>query len=385
NEEAVRVAREIGFPVVVRPSFVLGGRAMEIIYDPEDLEHYMRYAVDVSPGKPILIDRFLDRAVEIDVDALSDGETTVVGGIMEHIEEAGIHSGDSACVLPPISLKPDVIEQIKVQTRALAGELKVVGLMNIQFAVKEGKIYILEVNPRASRTVPFVSKATGVPLARLATKVIMGERLKDIGLAGAVSVSHVCVKESVFPFNRFPGVDTLLGPEMKSTGEVMGIDESFGLAFAKSQLAAGQRLPLTGTVFISVRDEDKGAVLNTASIFHRLGFKIVATRGTSAFLAERGIPNRPVKKVRDGRPHILDIMKNGEVDLVINTTASKKAVSESYEIRRTALTLDIPYTTTLAGARATVLAIKSLRDGHLQVKTLQEFHETDSFIQHFRE
>jgi len=385
EEEALEVTREIGYPVVVRPSFVLGGRAMEIIYDRSDLERYIRTAVDVSPGKPVLIDRFLEQAVEIDVDAISDGETTIVGGIMEHIEEAGIHSGDSACVLPPISLGIDIVERIKEQTRALAKELQVVGLMNIQYAVKDRDIYIIEVNPRASRTVPFVSKATGVPLAKLATKVMMGHRLRDLGLMHEPVISHVCVKESVFPFSRFPGVDTLLGPEMKSTGEVMGIDQSFGLAFAKAQLAAGQRLPLSGAVFISVRDEDKDGVLNSAKLFYSQGFRIVATRGTSVFLADRGIPNEPVKKVREGRPHILDRMKNGEIDLVVNTADNKRAVSESYDIRRTALTMEIPYTTTLAAARATIMAIKSMLEGDVKVKTLQEFHEMDSLIKGFRE
>jgi carbamoyl-phosphate synthase large subunit len=371
--------------VVVRPSFVLGGRAMEIVYDRHDLEFYMRSAVQVSPGKPILIDRFLDHAVEIDVDALCDGEETLIGGIMEHIEEAGIHSGDSACVLPPISLKPHILEKVKEHTKAIARELRVIGLMNIQYAVKEGRIYVLEVNPRASRTVPFVSKATGVPLARLATQVILGKRLKDLGLTEEVIPSHVSVKESVFPFARFPGVDTLLGPEMKSTGEVMGIDQSFGLAFAKSQLAAGQKLPLSGTVLFSVKDEDKTAMLNAARLFRDLGFRIVATRGTSGFFRGQGIESQEVRKVSEGRPHIVDMIKNREIHLVINTTGHKKAVSESSEIRRTALTLNIPYTTTLAGARATVLAIKSLRDGELNVKTLQEYHQVDSFIHRFRE
>ena len=374
EEEAIKVTKAIGYPVLVRPSFVLGGRAMEIVYDQADLEFYIRNAVEVSPGKPVLIDRFLGHAVEIDVDAISDGETTIIGGVMEHIEEAGIHSGDSACVLPPISLDPGVLTQIKEYTKALARELQVVGLMNIQYAVKDGIIYVLEVNPRASRTIPFVSKATGVSLAKLATKVIMGKGLKELGLPQEMTPSHVSVKESVFPFARFPGVDTLLGPEMKSTGEVMGIDKDFGLAFAKSQLAAGQQLPLSGTVFISVKDEDKMAMLKTAFLFYDLGFRIVATRGTSAYLFQHGIRNQPVLKVREGRPHILDMMKNGEIQLVINTTSSKRAVSESYSIRRTALTMDIPYTTTLAGARATVLAIKSMIEGKLEVRTLQEYH-----------
>jgi len=374
EEEAIRVADRIGYPVVVRPSFVLGGRAMEIVYDQKDLAFYMKNAVEVSPGKPILIDRFLEDATEIDVDAISDGRDTVIGGIMEHIEEAGIHSGDSACVLPPMSLSPGIIEQIKDNSKAIAGELNVVGLMNIQYAVKNRAVYVLEVNPRASRTIPFVSKATGVPLAKLATKVIMGKSLKDLGLTREVTPSHISCKEAVFPFTRFRGVDTILGPEMKSTGEVMGIGDSFGLAFAKSQIAAGQDLPLSGAVFISVKDEDKMALLETAFSLYDLGFKIVATKGTSAYLSEHGIPTRNVNKVREGRPHIVDMIKNGEIHLVINTTSNKKAVSESYPIRRTALTLNIPYTTTLAGARATALAIKAMIGGELDVQTVQEYH-----------
>jgi len=378
EEEAIRVASEIGYPAVVRPSFVLGGRAMEIVYDQTDLDFYMKSAIKVSPGKPVLIDRFLEHAIEIDVDAISDGQDTIIGGIMEHIEEAGVHSGDSACVLPPVSLEPDILEQIKEHTRALAQELKVVGLMNIQYAVKNGIIYVLEVNPRASRTIPFVSKATGISLANLATKVIMGNRLKDLGFTREVVPSHISVKESVFPFARFSGVDTLLGPEMKSTGEVMGIDQSFGLAFAKSQLAAGQKLPLSGKLFISVKDEDKMAILKTAFMLYDTGFKIAATGGTSAFLTHHGISNQRVNKVREGRPHIVDMIKNGEIDLVINTTSDKKAIAESYSIRRTALTLNIPYTTTLSGAKATALAIKSLIQGELKVKTLQEYHSMGS-------
>ncbi|MBW1773758.1 MAG: carbamoyl-phosphate synthase large subunit [Deltaproteobacteria bacterium] len=374
GEEAIQVARRIGYPVVVRPSFVLGGRGMEIVYDQKDLEYYIQNAVQVSPGKPVLIDRFLENAIEVDVDALSDGQDTIIGGIMEHIEEAGIHSGDSACVLPPISLGKDILEQLKVHTEALARELGVVGLMNIQYAVKNDVIYVLEVNPRASRTIPFVSKASGVPLAKLATKVIMGERLKDLGLDQEETPSHISVKESVFPFARFPGVDIILGPEMKSTGEVMGIDQSFGLAFAKSQLAAGQKLPQSGTVFMSVKDEDKLALLNTAFVFYDLGFNIVATSGTSRLLSEHGIVNQRVKKVREGRPHIVDMIKNNEIHLVINTTSDKKAISESYSIRRTALTFNIPYTTTLAGAKATALAIQAMKEGTLGVKTLQEYH-----------
>jgi len=377
-EEAVAVAERMGYPALVRPSFVLGGRAMEIVYDRGDLERYISRAVDVFPGKPVLIDRFLSHAIEIDVDAVSDGLETIVAGIMEHIEEAGIHSGDSACILPPISLTGEVVERIKEQTRALAAELQVVGLMNIQYAVKDDVIYVLEVNPRASRTVPFVSKATGIPLAKLATKVILGKTLKELGFTSEVFPSHVSVKEAVFPFSRFPGVDTLLGPEMKSTGEVMGIDRSFGVAFAKSQLAAGQRLPLSGTVFISVKNEDKASIVDSAALFSQMGFRIVATKGTSALLRRYGIENQVVKKVREGRPHVVDMIKNREIDLVINTTSGKKAIAESLSIRRTALTFDVPYTTTIAGARATALAVKSLIQGKLGVRTIQEYHEERS-------
>jgi carbamoyl-phosphate synthase large subunit len=374
KEQATRIAEDIGYPVLVRPSFVLGGRAMKIVYDNKDLEFYMENAVRVSSGKPVLVDRFLEDATEIDVDAISDGKDTTIGGIMEHIEEAGIHSGDSACVLPAVSLSSEIMKKLKEYTKAIAKELHVVGLMNIQYAVKDDVVYVLEVNPRASRTIPFVSKAIGVPLAKLATKVIMGHSLKQLGFTEEVTPAHISCKESVFPFNRFPGVDTILGPEMKSTGEVMGIDNSFGIAFAKSQLAAGQELPLSGTVFISVKDSDKIKVLKPASILSDMGFKIVATDGTSSFLRKNKINAEKVNKVREGRPHIVDMIKNGEIALVINTTNNKKAISESFSIRRSALILGIPYTTTIAGARATVLAIKSMIEGKIDVKTLQEYH-----------
>ena len=374
-QEALRVAESIGYPVVVRPSYVLGGRAMEIVYKPTALETFMAKAVLVSPGHPILIDKFLEEAIEIDVDAVSDGQKTLICGIMEHIEEAGIHSGDSACVLPPYTLKPDQIERIKSNTYALARELDVRGLMNIQFAIRDNILYVLEVNPRASRTIPFVSKATGVPWAKVATRVMLGQSLKSQGLTREILPAHISVKESVFPFLRFPGVDTLLGPEMKSTGEVMGIDQSFGLAFAKSQLAAGSILPLSGTVFISVKDQDKKMILSTAQKLYNLNFKIMATSGTSRFFDQAGLFNQMVNKVREGRPHVVDKMKNGEIQLVINTTIGSKSVSESYSIRQTALVHRIPYTTTVAGARATAEAIEAMQQKKLSVRTIQEYHE----------
>jgi carbamoyl-phosphate synthase large subunit len=375
--EALKAAEAIGYPVLVRPSYVLGGRAMEIVYDPKTLETYIKEAAHVSPGHPILVDQFLKDAIEIDVDAISDGATTVVGGIMEHIEEAGIHSGDSACALPPISLSRKLIEEIRTQTLALARELDVVGLMNIQFAIKDNVLYVLEVNPRASRTVPFVSKAIGVPLAKLATKVMLGMTLGELGFTREVEPGHVAVKEAVFPFIRFPDVDILLGPEMKSTGEVMGIDTSFGMAFAKSQFAAGYSLPTGGSVFISVRDRDKGAILAVAKIFRELGFVIYATQGTSAYLARHGIENRTVPKLKEGRPHVIDHIKNGEINLVINTATGRKTVSDAYLIRRATLVYNLPYATTIAGAGAMARAIAALRVGELQVRSLQEYYSRD--------
>ncbi|MFH0788006.1 MAG: carbamoyl-phosphate synthase large subunit [Pseudomonadota bacterium] len=373
--EALLVAESIGYPVVVRPSYVLGGRAMEIVFEPAALELFMAKAVLVSPGHPILIDKFLEEAIEIDVDAVSDGQKTLICGIMEHIEEAGIHSGDSACVLPPYTLKPEQIERIRLNTYALARELGVRGLMNIQYAIKDNTLYVLEVNPRASRTIPFVSKATGIAWAKVATRVMLGRSLESQGLTREIVPPHVSVKESVFPFLRFPGVDTLLGPEMKSTGEVMGIDRDFGLAFAKSQLAAGSDLPLSGTVFISVKDRDKKMILSPAQKLYNLGFKIMATSGTSRFLREAGLPNQLVNKVREGRPHVVDRMKNGEIQLVINTTIGSKSVSESYSIRQTALVHRIAYTTTVAGARATAEAIEARQQKKLSVRTIQEYHQ----------
>jgi carbamoyl-phosphate synthase large subunit len=372
--EAAKVAEVIGYPVMVRPSYVLGGRAMVIVYDRASLEEFTRRALIASPDHPILIDKFLEDAVEIDVDAISDGEKTVIGGIMEHIEEAGIHSGDSACVLPPQGLMPSIVEQIKESTRAMARELKVVGLINIQFAVKDGKVFVLEVNPRASRTIPFVSKAIGVPLAKLATKVMVGRTLKDLGLTREVEPRHISVKESVFPFNRFPGVDILLGPEMKSTGEVMGIDVDFGRAFAKSQLAAAQLLPTRGTVFVSVKDADKVKVYPVAKQLYEMGFTILATTGTSQHLKDLGIPNKPVKKIAEGRPHIIDHIKNGDIQLVINTPSGKESAGGSHNIRRAVLRYGLPYSTTLSGARAMASGIEALRRGNLTVRSLQEYH-----------
>lgn len=373
--EAIGIAREIGYPVMVRPSYVLGGRAMEIVYDEESLRTYIREAASVSPNHPILIDKFLKDAKEVDVDAVCDGKTVVVGGVLEHIEEAGVHSGDSAAILPPFSMEPEIIEEIKSQTKKLALSLNVKGLVNIQFAVKDGKVYIIEVNPRASRTVPFVSKAIGVQLAKIGTKVMTGKSLEELGYTEEIVPEHYCVKESVFPFVKFPEVDTILGPEMKSTGEVMGIAPDLDQAFAKSQIAAGNSLPSSGVAFISVKDEDKSdKMLDIAQRLSDTGFDIMATGGTSEFLNKNGIFSRTVKKVKQGRPHIVDHLKNGEVQLVINTTFGKKEIAQSYSIRRTALINNVPYFTTLAGAVAGVSAIEALVRIGLDVKALQSYY-----------
>lgn len=377
EEEAIQVARRIGYPVVVRPSYVLGGRAMEIVNSDAGLRDYMTRAVQVSPEHPVLIDSFLEDAIEVDVDAIADGSDVFVGGIMQHIEEAGIHSGDSACSLPPYSLAPDTVAEIRRQTEALACELGVVGLMNVQFAVKDQTIYILEVNPRASRTVPFVSKATGIPMAKIAARVMTGRKLRDLGYAGEPSpLKHMAVKESVFPFMRFPGVDTILGPEMKSTGEVMGIAADFGRAYAKSQLAAGQHLPVAGTVFVSVRDKDKPAVAEVSRRLAALGFRIIATRGTHEYLQRQGVKSDLVYKVNEGRPNVVDVMKNKEINLVINTTSGPQAITDSFSIRRTALIHQIPYCTTMAAALAVADAIQALKEHTLDVCSLQEYHAT---------
>ncbi|MFO7482916.1 carbamoyl-phosphate synthase large subunit [Oceanibaculum nanhaiense] len=371
-EEAEKIALEIGFPVVIRPSYVLGGRAMEIVHDVSQLRRYMRDAVKVSGKNPVLIDDFLSHATEVDVDALADGEDVYIAGIMEHIEEAGIHSGDSACSLPPITLPVDIVEEIRVQTRLLAQGLQVVGLMNVQFAVKGRDIYILEVNPRASRTVPFVAKATGVAIAKVASRIMAGEKLATFKLP-TKPLKHVAVKEAVFPFARFPGVDLILGPEMKSTGEVMGIDMDFGLAFAKAQLGAGVELPQSGTVFISVKDDDKPLATTLAKKLVSFGFKIIATSGTANHFKQEGLTVDRVKKVLEGRPHIVDNMLSGHIDLVFNSTEGAQAIADSFSLRRTALTHNIPYYTTVEGARAAVQAIEALRSGRIEVAPLQSY------------
>jgi carbamoyl-phosphate synthase large subunit len=373
-EEAIRIANEISYPVVVRPSYVLGGRAMEIVYDEDSLKGLVHQAVEASPGHPILIDKFLEDAIEIDVDAVADGEASVIAGIMEHIEEAGIHSGDSALVTPPYSLSDELIERLKTNTYALAKELRVVGLMNVQYAIKNDVIYVLEVNPRGSRTIPFISKATGIPWAKVAAKVMVGKRLKDLGIEKEVEMDYIAIKESVFPFNRFYGIDTVLGPEMKSTGEVMGIDTDFGVAFAKSQIAAGVSIPLKGRVFISVMNKDKRSIVFVAKKLHDLGFEIVATKGTAKVLINNGIPVQTVFKVGEGRPDIVDRIKNGEIDLVINTPSGKKPKVDEVAIRSQSVAHNIPCITTLSGASAAVNGIESLLNKGISVRSIQEYH-----------
>lgn len=378
-EDALIVAKRIGYPVVVRPSYVLGGRAMEIVYSDAELERYMTFAVLVEPEHPILIDKFLENATEVDVDAIADSTgKVVIGGIMEHIEQAGIHSGDSACALPTISLPQGILNQIRTSTIKLAQALKVVGLMNVQFAIVgvqtySPQVYILEANPRASRTIPFVSKATGVPLAKLASLIMSGKTLEELGFTQEVIPSHIAVKEAVLPFNKFPGTDTILGPEMRSTGEVMGIDSDFGRAYAKAEMGAGEHIPLSGTVFVSMNDRDKAAAVPVIKEFIELGFSVMATSGTRKVLQENGLDVDLVLKLHEGRPHVLDAIKNRQIQLIINTPSGQEAQSDGRLIRRTALSYKIPILTTIAGAKATLAAIRSLQNTNLDVKLIQDY------------
>ncbi|HYC09325.1 MAG TPA: carbamoyl-phosphate synthase large subunit, partial [Steroidobacteraceae bacterium] len=372
EDQAVQLAREVGFPLIVRPSYVLGGRAMEVVFNEEDLRTYMSHAVQASNDSPVLLDRFLDVAIEVDVDAVCDGEDVLIGGIMEHIEQAGVHSGDSGCSLPPNSLTREMQSELRVQTRKLARALNVVGLMNVQYAIQAGVVYVLEVNPRASRTVPFVSKATGLPLAKIAARVMTGRKLKQ--LVGAVErvPGYYSVKEAVFPFVKFPEADPILGPEMKSTGEVMGTGRTFGEAYAKAQSASGVRLPRQGVAFISVRDRDKGPAVELARKLIERGFQLVATAGTAQALSAAGIACRRVNKVREGRPHIVDMIKNDEIDLIVNTTEGKQAIRESNSIRREAVHRRVTYYTTLAAGLATCEALDHMDE--VEVNRLQDLH-----------
>src|SRR5437762_13817548 len=374
TKEAVAIAKKIGYPVLVRPSFVLGGRAMELVYTETDLRLYMTSAIEVTPDRPVLIDRFLEDAIEVDVDCISDGEMAVIGAIMEHIEEAGIHSGDSACVIPTFSLPGSVLDQIRTATKAMARELQVRGLMNVQFAVKGDDVYVLEVNPRASRTVPFVSKAIGVPLAKLAAKVMTGKTLAELGFTGEILPKHFSVKEAVFPFLRYQGTDIALGPEMKSTGEVMGIDADLGLAYAKSQMAAPPPLPKSGNVFISVKDTDKESVIPVAREFVKLGFGIIATSGTAQALVKAKITVTNVFKLREGRPNVLDRVKNGDINFIINTPSGKIPREDEVMIRNAALARQIPIMTTVRAAQASANGIRSLQKSKVRVRSLQEYH-----------
>jgi len=374
EDEAVEAAKIVGYPVLVRPSFVLGGRAMQIVYSDDELRYYMRNAVAASPERPVLVDRFLDDATEVDVDCIADGTDAVIGAIMEHIEQAGVHSGDSACVIPAPTLSEKVKNEIRAATIKMAQALEVKGLMNVQFAVKDEIVYVLEVNPRASRTVPFVSKAIGVPLAKLAAKIMTGKKLKDLGFTREIIPTHYSLKEAVFPFAKFRGTDILLGPEMKSTGEVMGIDDDFGLAYAKSQMAASPPLPISGNVFISVRDADKPAIPELARGLQALGFWVYSTSGTASTLEAAGVPVVRLFKLNEGRPNVLDMLKNGEIHLIINTPAGPVARQDEVRIRTTALYQRVPVMTTLAAAQATLRALRSLKTKPLGVKSLQEYH-----------
>ncbi len=372
--QACKIAERLGYPLLVRPSYVLGGRAMQVVYDARALKACVKNAIAASDEHPVLIDKFLNDATELDVDAVSDGKTVVIGGIMEHIEEAGVHSGDSACVLPPVSINKKTLREIERQTKLLALELEVKGLMNVQFAVRDDRIYILEVNPRASRTVPFVSKTIGVPLAKFAAKVMVGMTLDELGFTNEVRPGHYAVKEAVFPFIKFPGTDTLLGPEMLSTGEVMGLSYDYGIAFAKSQIAAGNTLPTSGNVFFSVKDADKQKAVEIARSLYRMGFKIVATKGTCIRFIENNIPSEFVLKMTEGRPNVVDSIINGKIDLIINTTVGEQTIKDSYSIRRTALDKQVPYVTTIRGAGAVAKAVEALQKEKIDVKPIQAYH-----------
>jgi carbamoyl-phosphate synthase large subunit len=374
REEAIAVANRIGYPVLMRPSYVLGGRAMEIVDGQAQLEEYITTAVQVSGDSPVLIDQYLRDAVEVDVDALCDGDDVVVAGVLQHIEEAGVHSGDSACSLPPYSLSDEVIAEIERQTEVLARALSVRGLMNIQFAVKDGIVYLIEVNPRASRTVPFVAKAIGTPIAKIASRVMAGEKIKDLPRIDRNAIDHVAVKEAVFPFNRFPGVDPVLSPEMKSTGEVMGIDSNFATAFAKAQLGAGTVLPTSGTVFVSVKDSDKPVILPAVQKLAGMGFTIIATGGTATYLEGQGIAVEHVNKVAEGRPHIVDRITDGDVQLIFNTTEGWQSLKDSKAIRTSALRAKIASFTTATASVAAADAIEALRDRALEVRSLQSYY-----------
>ena len=373
SDDAISKSSKLGFPIIVRPSYVLGGRAMEIVYSEKDLERYLNEAVKASNERPVLMDRFLNDAKEVDVDAISDGKRVIICGILEHIEEAGIHSGDSTMVLPPHTLSNSILNEIKDKTRDIALKIKVKGFLNIQYAIKDEKLYIIEVNPRASRTIPFISKAIGVPLAKLSARIMAGKTLDELEMPDDFKIDHYCVKESVFPFIKFPNVDTILGPEMKSTGEVMGIDKDLKAAFAKAQIAAGNKLPLTGTAFISVKDDDKSKIVNVAKKLIELGFNLITTAGTNDFLNKNEIKSNMVKKVKDGSPNIIDLIKDNKIDLVINTTSSSKEIIESFSIRRTSLVKQIPYFTTLSGAIAGVDAIEYMIKDDIKVKPLQDY------------
>jgi len=377
QEEAIAIANRIDYPVLVRPSYVLGGRAMEIVYDQNDLERYMREAVSVSPEHPILIDDFLEGAVEIDVDAVCDGEDVLIGAIMEHIEEAGVHSGDSACVIPPQSLSEETLQIVRDYTRKIALALNVKGLLNIQMALQDNTVYVLEANPRSSRTIPFVSKAVGLPMAKIAALVIMGQRLKDMGFASLdePKVKHISVKEVLLPFDKLPGADPILGPEMKSTGEVMGVDSDYGRAFFKAQLSADNILPLNGRVFMSIRDEDKEQLLDIARKLKDAGIELIGTSGTAEFLDENGIEMGIVKKVHDGSPNVIDMMRRDEVNLVINTPTNKVSRKDGSRIRRAAVDFKVPYITTIQSAIAASHAIASMKSGESTVKSIKEYHK----------